>query len=142
MDSIAEQTVIPMAFEIRLSRYDPDASPQQGANQYNAPIMLAMYKFLDFQSQAKVQKQFSGDTNCRAKHLLIPYVFKNAYRNVFHTGKTLIRLLRWYRQSSTAKSYIAASLTRICKSNYDYDIIYSDLGKVSIWFKSSLEVCR
>ena len=27
MDSIVEQTVIPQAFEILLSRYDPDASP-------------------------------------------------------------------------------------------------------------------
>ena len=27
MDSIVEQTGIPQAFEIRLSRYDPDASP-------------------------------------------------------------------------------------------------------------------
>ena len=33
-------------------------------------------------------------------------------------------------------------LTRICKSYYDYDIIYSDLGYVSIWFKSSIEVWR
>ena len=47
----------------------------------------------------------------------------------------------WYRQSSTAVSYFAASLNRICKSNYDYGIIYSDLDKVSIWCKSSLEVC-
>ena len=66
MDLIVEQTVITLAFEIRLSRYDPDAFPYQGANQCNAPIMLAMYKFLDFQSQAKVQKQFSGDTICGA----------------------------------------------------------------------------
>ena len=27
VDSIVEQTVIPLAFEIQLSRYDPDASP-------------------------------------------------------------------------------------------------------------------
>ena len=27
VDSIVEQTVISLAFEIRLSRYDPDASP-------------------------------------------------------------------------------------------------------------------
>ena len=70
VNSIVEQTVIPLVFEVRLSRYDPDASPQQGANQCNTSIMLAMYKFLDFQSQAKVQKQFSGDTICGAKHLL------------------------------------------------------------------------
>ena len=31
-------------------------------------------------------------------------------------------------------------LTRICKSYYDYDIIYSDLCNVSIWFKSSLKM--
>ena len=84
MDSIVEQTVIPLEFEIRLSRYDPNASPQQGENQCNAPIMLAMYKFLDFQSQAKVQKQFSGDTICGAKHHLSLYVIQNAYRNIFH----------------------------------------------------------
>ena len=48
----------------------------------------------------------------------------------------------WYRQCSTAKSFFSASLTRICKSNYDYDIIYSDLGNIGIWCKSSLEVCR
>ena len=40
--------------------------------------MLAMYKFLDFQSQAEVQKQFSEDTICGAKHLLILYVFQKA----------------------------------------------------------------
>ena len=79
-----EQAVIPLAFEIPLSRYDLDASPLQGANPCNTPIMLAMYKFLDFQSQAQVQNQFSGGTICRAKHFLIIYVFQNAYRNVFH----------------------------------------------------------
>ena len=56
VDSIVEQTVIPLVFEVRLSRYDPDASPYQGANQCNTqcntPIILAMYKSLYFQSQA------------------------------------------------------------------------------------------
>ena len=78
-----EQTVIPLAFEIRLCRFDPDASPYQGANHCNAPIMLAMYEFLDFQSQAKVQKQFSRDTISGAKHLIL-YVFQNAHRNDFN----------------------------------------------------------
>ena len=27
VDSIVEQTVIPLVFEVQLSRYDPDASP-------------------------------------------------------------------------------------------------------------------
>ena len=52
VDSVVEQTVIPLVFEVRLSHNDPDASPLQGENQCNAPIMLAMYKFLYFQSQA------------------------------------------------------------------------------------------
>ena len=46
VDSILEQTVIPLVVEVRLSRNDPDASPLQGENQCYAPIMLAMYKFL------------------------------------------------------------------------------------------------
>ena len=42
----------PPVFEVRLSRNDQNASPYQGENQCNAPIMRAMYKFLHFQSQA------------------------------------------------------------------------------------------
>ena len=33
-------------------------------------------------------------------------------------------------------------LTSICKSNYDHDIIYFDLGNLWNGFKSSLEVWR
>ena len=108
VDSIVEQTVIPLAFEIWLSRYDPDASPYQGANQCNAPIMLAVYKILDFQSQAKVQANFWGH---------------NLWGEISSTPIEMFSYVGWYRQSSTAKPYIAASLTHICKSNYDYDII-------------------
>ena len=52
VDSIVEQIVIPLVFEVGLSRNDPDASSYQGENQCKAPINLARYKFLYFQSQA------------------------------------------------------------------------------------------
>ena len=43
-----KQTVIPLVFEVN----DLDASPWQGENQCNSPTMLALNKFLYFQSQA------------------------------------------------------------------------------------------
>ena len=82
VDSIVEQNVIPLVFEVQLSCNDPDDSTKQGEHQCNAPIMLAIYNILYFQSQAYFQKPFSADLIFGEKRLLILYVLQNAYRKV------------------------------------------------------------